>query len=63
MYINKQTAGTQLYTVNWTPKGTTESVEVHVWAKNRLDASNALILKKMWGKQNSIELCFVSQLA
>ena len=62
MYINKKTEGTALYRVIWTPKGTNEKQEILVWARNRLDASNQLIYRKMWGKQHNIEIVFCSQL-
>ncbi len=55
MTLNKKTNGTELYKVTYTPKGTTERRTVGIYAKNRLDASNYLILNKMFGKQHSIE--------
>lgn len=54
--LNEQKQGTELYAIEFTPKGEKKKIEVFVWAKNRLDASNYLILNKLWGKQHSIKI-------
>lgn len=56
MILNKQVAGTELYEIDFTPKGTKERTTLYVYAKNRLDAGNFLILKKIWGKQHEIKV-------
>lgn len=35
---------------------------VKVWAKNRLDASNYLILNHIWGKQHEIRVATVNHM-
>lgn len=60
MIINKQTKGTELYEITYIPKGTSEAKTVYVYAKNRLDASNYLINKKMYGKQLEVRYCNVN---
>lgn len=62
MALNKKTAGTELYEIIFTPKGKKETTSLHVYAKNRLDASNYLILNKIWGKQHQIIYCTVNNL-
>jgi hypothetical protein len=52
--LNKKTEGTELYEIEYTPKGKTQKETVTVWAKNRLDASNYMILNKLWGKQHRV---------
>ena len=32
----------------------------HTWAKNRLDASNYMILNHIWGKQHEIRVATVN---
>ena len=56
MALNKQTAGTILHEIDFTPKGKTERTNLYVYAKNRMDASNYLILNKIWGKQHEIRI-------
>lgn len=56
MALNTRTAGTELYEIDFTPKGTKEKINVYVYAKNRLDAHNYLILNKIWGKQHAIRI-------
>lgn len=53
--LNTRQEGLSLYEIDFTPKGTKEQLIIQVWAKNRLDASNYLILNKIWGKQHSIQ--------
>lgn len=60
MTLNKQTQGTQLYEIEFTPKGSKEKKLVNVYAKNRLDASNYLILNQIWGKQHNIRCASVN---
>lgn len=52
--LNTRQEGMNLYEIDFTPKGTKEQLIIQVWAKNRLDASNYLILNKIWGKQHQI---------
>lgn len=56
MMLNKKTEGTDLYEIDFTPKGAKEMTQVYVYAKNRLDASNFLILNHIWGKQHAIRI-------
>ena len=52
--LNRKFEGATLFEIDYTPKGTTEMKTVKVWAKNRLDASNYMILNHIWGKQHEI---------
>lgn len=54
MILNEKTAGTELYEIEITRKGKKEREWLCVYAKNRLDASNFLILNKIYGKQHTI---------
>ena len=54
MRLNNKTAGTELFEVLITLKGSKEITSVYVYAKNRLEASNQLILNKIYGKQHEI---------
>lgn len=54
MIINRKAEGDYLFEIDFTPKGTNDRQLVHVWARNRLDASNYLILNHIWGTQHSI---------
>lgn len=54
MALNKQAEGTVLYEIEITRKGKKEREWLSVYAKNRLDASNYLILNKIYGKQHII---------
>ena len=55
MYLlNQKTEGTQLYEIGFTPRGNQKQLAVHVFAKNRLDAHNYMILNHFWGKQHYI---------
>ena len=56
MALNKKSKGMELYIIDFTPKGTSDRQEVGVYAKNRLDASNYLILNQIWGKQHSVRI-------
>ena len=56
MMLNKKTEGTDLYEIDFTPKGAKEMTQVYVYAKSRLDASNFLICNKIWGKQHAIRI-------
>ena len=47
--LNRKFEGATLFEIDYTPKGTTEMKTVRVWAKNRLDASNYMILNHIWG--------------
>lgn len=62
MALNTKTEGTQLFEIDFTPKGTKERTMVSVYAKNRLDASNYLILNHIWGKQHEIRYANVNLL-
>ena len=42
--LNRKFEGATLYEIDYTPKGTKTMKTVSVWAKNRLDASNYMIL-------------------
>lgn len=46
--------GQDLYIVTITIKGQTKKTEIGVYAKNRLDASNILIRKGIFGTQHEI---------
>lgn len=52
--LNENAAGKDLYAIEFTPKGSKATTTVFVWAVNRLDASNYLILNRIWGKQHKI---------
>ena len=54
MALNTKTEGTKLYEIEITRKGQKEREWLSVYAKNRLDASNFLILNKIYGKQHII---------
>lgn len=54
--------GMLLHEVVFTPKGEKEMISVYVYAKNRLDASNWLILNHIWGKQHEVRICNVNLL-
>lgn len=62
MALNKKTEGTQLFEIDFTPKGAKERTTVHVYARNRLDASSYLILNHIWGKQHEIRCANVNLL-
>ena len=62
MTLNKKTEGTSLYEIDWTPKGSKTRQLVYVYAKNRLEASNEMIRRHLFGKQNSITVCNVNLL-
>ncbi len=52
--LNQKTKGTELIEIEFIPKGTKKTIRLLVYAKNRLDASNYLILNGIYGKQVSI---------
>ena len=54
--INTRKPGDDLYEVLFTPKGEAEPITVYVYARNRLQASNTLILERIWGRQHEIRL-------
>lgn len=54
MRLNNKMAGTELFEVLITLKGSKAMTSVYVYAKSRLDASNQLILNKVYGKQHEI---------
>ena len=54
--LNRKFEGATLYEIDYTPKGTKTMKTVSVWAKNRLDASNYMILNHIWGKQHEIRV-------
>ena len=56
MILNAKIEGTELYEIDFTPKGAKEMTHVYVYAKNRMDASNFLILNRIWGKQHAIRI-------
>ena len=54
--LNRKFEGATLFEIDYTPKGTKTMKTVKVWAKNRLDASNYMILNHIWGKQHEIRV-------
>ena len=58
--LNRKFEGAILFEIDYTPKGTKEMKTVKVWAKNRLDASNYMILNHIWGKQHEIRVATVN---
>ena len=60
--LNKNFEGATLFEIDYTPKGTHTMETVKVWAKNRLDASNYLILNHTWGKQHEISVATVNHM-
>lgn len=66
MYLKKRKGDKEMkenkdaYRVIYTSKGTNEVKEMIVYAKNRLEASNYMILNGIYGKQHKIEYCSVN---
>ena len=58
--LNRKFEGAILFEIDYTPKGTKTMKTVSVWAKNRLDASNYMILNHIWGKQHEIRVATVN---
>lgn len=58
--LNRKFEGATLFEIDYTPKGTKTRKTVCVWAKNRLDDSNYMILKHIWGKQHEIRVATVN---
>lgn len=58
--LNRKFEGAMLFEIDFTPKGTKEMKTVKVWAKNRLDASNYMILNHLWGRQHEIRVAAVN---
>ena len=61
--LNRKFEGATLFEIDYTPKGTKTMKTmktVKVWAKNRLDASNYMILNHIWGKQHEIRVATVN---
>ena len=54
--LNRKFEGATLFEIDYTPKGADARKTVKVWARNRLDASNFLILNRIWGKQHEIRV-------
>ena len=54
--LNRRFEGAKLFEIDYTPKGTRTIKTVKVWARNRLDASNYMILNHIWGKQCEIRI-------
>lgn len=52
--LNRRKPGDSLLEIEFTPKGKKETVSLYVYAKDRLEASNYLILNHIWGKQRRI---------
>ena len=52
--LNRRKPGDSLLEIEFTPKGKKETVSLYVYAKDKLEASNYLILNHIWGKQNRI---------
>lgn len=52
--LNRHKPGDSLLEIEFTPKGKKETISVYVYAKDRLEASNYLILNHIWGKQHRI---------
>ena len=55
--LNEKTKGARLYAVDMLPMGEHEIKTVYVYARNRLDASNWLILNRYYGEQFEIRYC------
>ena len=51
--LNAKSAGSTLYEIDFTPRGAART-SVFVYANTQLDASNFLILNKIWGRQHSV---------
>lgn len=60
--INAQNAHLDLYEIDIILKGQKEITTLQVRAKNRLDASNTLILNKIYGKQKEIRISNINLL-
>ena len=60
--LNRKFEGATLFEIDYTPKGMNTRKTVKVWARNRLDASNFLILNRIWGKQHEIRVATVNLL-
>ena len=58
--LNRKFEGATLFEIDYTPKGTKAMKTVKVWARNRLDASNHMILSHIWGKQHEIRVATVN---
>lgn len=54
--LNNYYEGSSEFLIEFTPKGSTEKINLLVNAKNKLDASNFLILNKIYGTQHSVTL-------
>ena len=52
--LNRRKPGDSILEIEFTPKGKKETVSLYVYAKDRLEASNYLILNHIWGKQHRI---------
>lgn len=50
----RERKGTEPHIILFTPKGKSEQETVTVYAKNRLDASNKMILAGVYGEQHEI---------
>ena len=53
--LNRPGKGLYYHEIDITLKNTKERVTLGVYARNRLDASNYLILHEIWGTQHSVE--------
>lgn len=53
-HLNNKEEGTFLFEIDFIPNGESEVVEVYVYAKNRLEAHNFLILNGIFGEQLAI---------
>lgn len=62
MTINAERTDLDLFEIDFIPKGKKTVETVSVRAKNRLDASNQLIYRKMWGKQIEVRYCNINLL-
>ena len=60
--LNKNFEGATLFEIDNTPKGTPTRKTGKGGAKNRLDASNYLILNHIWGKQHEIRIATVNHM-
>ena len=58
--LNRKFEGAMLFEIDFTPKGTKEMKTVKVWAKNRLDASNYMIIKHLWVSHHDIWVASVN---
>lgn len=54
--LNQKAKGEILFEIDFTPKGKKSMETVYVYAKDKLGASNYLILNRIFGKQHEIRV-------